>query len=244
VKLITLGCAGDCATVQAVGTGGNAPYSYAWENGSTNPVRQVCPASDTAYSVKVTDTGQTGEVPRPSQTATASVTASVLACDAGLACDGGPGGPLPASGRYAGTFYCPPGPDGGIIALPGPDGGLITGYLWVDLSIDPSKSTQTGTLYGKWVVLGAIAFQASLDGGFDCTTQGLRTTWDNAVWGVPGPVAPDASVPLTVIAAGPAMGAFTVSMVAGSPTTINGTLDETSSGASNCAGTYEATLQP
>jgi hypothetical protein len=86
VRLITLSCAGDCATVQAVGTGGYPPYTYAWENGSTNPVRQVCPASDTAYSVKVTDTGGSGENLRPPQTAGASVTADVLACP-----DGGPG---------------------------------------------------------------------------------------------------------------------------------------------------------
>jgi hypothetical protein len=84
VKLITLSCAGDCATVRAVGTGGFPPYSFAWEDGSTNPVREVCPTADTNYAVKVTDTGETGEVPRPSQTARASVTADVLACpDAG-----------------------------------------------------------------------------------------------------------------------------------------------------------------
>lgn len=91
VRLITLSCAGDCATVQAVGTGGDPPYTYAWENGSTNPVRQVCPASDTAYSVKVTDTGGSGENLRPPQTAGASVTADVLACP-----DGGPGDAAPA----------------------------------------------------------------------------------------------------------------------------------------------------
>jgi hypothetical protein len=91
VKLITVSCSGNCVTVQAVGTGGNPPYMYAWENGSTSATRTVCPTSGTTYSVKVTDTGQAGEVPRPAETAGASVTADVLAChDGGVTgADGG-----------------------------------------------------------------------------------------------------------------------------------------------------------
>jgi len=85
VNLVTLSCTGDCATVQAVGLGGDPPYTYVWENGSTSAVRRVCPTADTDYSVKVTDTGGAGEIPRPPQTASASVTADVLACpDGGL----------------------------------------------------------------------------------------------------------------------------------------------------------------
>jgi hypothetical protein len=30
VKFITLACAGDCATVQAMGTGGYPPYTFQW----------------------------------------------------------------------------------------------------------------------------------------------------------------------------------------------------------------------
>jgi hypothetical protein len=55
VTFITLSCSGDCATVEAVGTGGNPPYSYAWDDGSTNPTRTVCPTSSTNYSVKVSE---------------------------------------------------------------------------------------------------------------------------------------------------------------------------------------------
>jgi hypothetical protein len=80
VKLITLSCVGSCATVEAVGTGGHPPYTYRWEDGSTDPVRQVCPAADSSYSVNVTDTGVTGEVPTAAQTAHASVIAEVLTC--------------------------------------------------------------------------------------------------------------------------------------------------------------------
>src|ERR1700722_9869894 len=67
VKLVTLRCSGDCATVQAVGTGGSPPYSYQWEDGSTNPVRQLCPKATTAYAVNVTDAGEAGEIPGPPQ---------------------------------------------------------------------------------------------------------------------------------------------------------------------------------
>src|SRR5580698_4749737 len=41
VTFITLNCSGDCATVQAVGTGGYPPYTFAWENGSTTATRKV-----------------------------------------------------------------------------------------------------------------------------------------------------------------------------------------------------------
>jgi hypothetical protein len=34
VNVVTLSCTGDCATVQAVGLGGDPPYTYVWENGS------------------------------------------------------------------------------------------------------------------------------------------------------------------------------------------------------------------
>ncbi|MGH7435605.1 MAG: hypothetical protein ACRENE_08015, partial [Polyangiaceae bacterium] len=86
VSIFTVGCSGSCATVQAVGTGGEPPYSFRWENGSTNPVREVCPAADSSYSVTVTDSPSTGEVSHPSGTAHASVTADVLGCS-----DAGPG---------------------------------------------------------------------------------------------------------------------------------------------------------
>jgi hypothetical protein len=84
VKLITSSCSGDYATVQAVGTGGFPPYSYKWEDGSTDAVRQLCPKATAEYAVNVTDTGEGGEFPRPPQTAKASVTVDMLACpDAG-----------------------------------------------------------------------------------------------------------------------------------------------------------------
>jgi hypothetical protein len=84
VTIVTLSCPGDCATVQAVGTGGNPPYTFAWDDGSTNATRQVCPTSNATYRVTVTDTGTSGEIARPPETAAASLAASLLTCpDAG-----------------------------------------------------------------------------------------------------------------------------------------------------------------
>jgi hypothetical protein len=119
VSFVTLSCSGGCATVQAVATGGNAPYSYTWEDGSTNPTRQVCPTDSTSYSVTVTDTPTSGEFAQLAQTAQASLTANVLACPDGGSADGGvaptvywatwsqvtPG----ASGTAAGTLSPPQG---------------------------------------------------------------------------------------------------------------------------------------
>jgi hypothetical protein len=87
VKFITLSCSGECATVEAVGTGGRPPYTFQWEDGSTRATRQVCPAASTSYSVKVTDTGSSGELARPAQTAQVNVTADVIACPDGGAPD-------------------------------------------------------------------------------------------------------------------------------------------------------------
>jgi hypothetical protein len=134
VTFVTLNCAGDCADVEAVATGGVPPYSFAWNDGVANATRTVCPTSDTTYSVKVGDTGSGGEFPRPPEIVDVPLTANVLACgDAGT--DGGPTTPetgfhwvhwstqttgnpgaasgtlLPASGAitvaYAGEVYQP-----------------------------------------------------------------------------------------------------------------------------------------
>ncbi|HEX3769470.1 MAG TPA: hypothetical protein VHV30_01340 [Polyangiaceae bacterium] len=89
VKLVTLRCAGACATVQAVATGGNPPYAYRWDDGSTNPIRTVCPSTDTSFAVDVVDTAGGGEVPRPAEKARTAVTAEVLTCPDASIADGG-----------------------------------------------------------------------------------------------------------------------------------------------------------
>jgi len=79
VTFATVSCAGSCALVQVVPTGGHPPYTVAWDNGSSSATRQVCPTATTAYRVKVTDTGSAGEIPMPPQTVDASLTTDVLA---------------------------------------------------------------------------------------------------------------------------------------------------------------------
>ncbi len=83
VTIVTLTCAGDCASVEAVATGGHPPYTFAWDDGSTSASRMVCPTSSTRYAVKVTDTGSSGELTRPAQTVQVPLTADVLACPDG-----------------------------------------------------------------------------------------------------------------------------------------------------------------
>jgi hypothetical protein len=86
VTFITLSCSGPCADVQAVATGGNAPYRFVWEDGSTSAMRHVCPTSSTEYSVTVTDSGMSGEFFSAPETTKVTLPATVMACsDAGVA---------------------------------------------------------------------------------------------------------------------------------------------------------------
>jgi hypothetical protein len=80
VKIITLRCAGACADVEAVATGGTPPYAYVWDNGSTDPTRHLCPTSDASFHVQVTDTGTTGEFTQAAQTVQVPLTTQVFAC--------------------------------------------------------------------------------------------------------------------------------------------------------------------
>jgi hypothetical protein len=88
ITFVRVACAGDCATVQAIPTGGNAPYTFVWDDGSASATRRVCPLANTSYFVRVSDTGTTGEFARPSQTVQVPLGAEVLAC-----ADAGPSGP-------------------------------------------------------------------------------------------------------------------------------------------------------
>jgi hypothetical protein len=84
VTIVSVGCAGPCREVEAVVTGGHPPYTFSWSDGPTSAARTLCPTANTDYRVDVSDTGGTGEFPRPPATAAASVEASVLPCaDAG-----------------------------------------------------------------------------------------------------------------------------------------------------------------
>jgi hypothetical protein len=240
VKFITLNCSGDCATVEAVGTGGYPPYTFRWDDGSTSAMRKICRSPSTNYTVKVTDTGTSGELARAPETVQVPLTAKGLACPDGglLACsDGGGAGSGVLSGRYAGTVYCPP--DGGVINVPTTDGGQNSGTVTLDLSVN--GTAVGGSLYFTWSVGGAIAWQAELEGALDCSKGALQATWENARWGLP---TTGADGGMTILLGGTGTGSITATPVSGSSGTISGNFDFAPSSGGSCDGTYAATLEP
>ncbi|MFT3921862.1 MAG: hypothetical protein QM778_04950 [Myxococcales bacterium] len=81
IEVITLACTGDCADIEAVAKGGNAPYTFLWEDGSTSAKRHVCLDASAKLSVSATDTAIEGiELGRPAETASTEVAAEVLRC--------------------------------------------------------------------------------------------------------------------------------------------------------------------
>jgi hypothetical protein len=89
VKIVTLSCAGDCATVEAVASGGQAPYTFRWDDGSVSASRTVCPKADARYHVDVSDTGSTGEFAHAPEMLVVPLTADVIGCPGGTITDGG-----------------------------------------------------------------------------------------------------------------------------------------------------------
>jgi hypothetical protein len=86
LTLVTLACAGDCADIEAVASGGNPPYTYAWEDGSKDAKRHVCLDSSKSLRISATDTAiVAAEFGYVAHTASADVQATVMACsDAGV----------------------------------------------------------------------------------------------------------------------------------------------------------------
>lgn len=54
-KAIYLGYGASCTSLSASASGGSGPYSYLWSNGATTASTNVCPTSNTTYTVTVTD---------------------------------------------------------------------------------------------------------------------------------------------------------------------------------------------
>ncbi len=48
-------CIGDCATLNAVASGGTIPYNYAWSTGATTQKIIICPSTTSTYTVTVMD---------------------------------------------------------------------------------------------------------------------------------------------------------------------------------------------
>jgi hypothetical protein len=167
VTFVTLTCTGPCADVVAVPTGGHAPYTFAWDDGPTNAMRQVCPSSTTNYSVRVTDTGTVGEFPRPAETVQVPLAANVIACpDGGVAC-------MP--GNYVGTWNAT-----GLIdaatgdASPSSDPSGPLALALVDSTVDGggTELAPSGNVVLNWDLVGVIT--AHLSGGLDCATGTFR----------------------------------------------------------------------
>ena len=99
LSVLTSGCAGSCAEITAAAHGGNPPYVYRWDDGSTSKTRRVCPQTDGILTVSVSDTeivdAEFGYTP---QTATATITSDVIECSLP---DAGSG--EPDAGRDAGA---------------------------------------------------------------------------------------------------------------------------------------------
>jgi hypothetical protein len=127
VTFVTLTCAGDCADVEAVATGGHPPYAFAWDDGSTSASRRVCPTSTTSYRVRVSDTAVTGELARPAETVQVPLAANVLAC------------PAPAGGGDAATSGCET-----ILTLA--PSGAVTGIGGSDAGAESCPLSATGTI--------------------------------------------------------------------------------------------------
>jgi hypothetical protein len=162
VKIVVLACAGDCATVEAIATGGHAPYTFAWEDGSTNATRQICPAANASYTVKVTDTATTGEFAQPAETVQVPLAANVLACsEAGTGSDAGHV-VVPATG----DLWLAGQPNGASLSCP--CGGMDTAPANSPTEVPVvAGETLTFSVTGSASYTGGICFAPSPDGG--CT---------------------------------------------------------------------------
>jgi hypothetical protein len=167
VKFVILNCASDCATVEAVGTGGYPPYSYEWDNGSTAATRTVCPVSSTSYHVSVSDTGTTGDNTRPPQSVRVPLPAYVLACT-DAAAPGGPCAPGTFSGPWTGTGLLDASTDAAGTAP-------ITTPISIALADSPDSAallSPSAPLVLTWDI--AAQWTADLSGGLDCATDTFR----------------------------------------------------------------------
>lgn len=184
IDIVTVQCDGECADVVAVASGGNPPYEYAWEDGSEQAERRVCPSETTVYEVSARDTAiDVAEFERPAMSATAEVTARVLDCpdDGGVPTAGGElclENPSfegrPALNEDSSTF------DGGRWdACTGPGRITLTASIWSEdvtaaAQEIPSPAPADGSSYARLVACNAPnCFQPFLGEGTDLVAQEL-----------------------------------------------------------------------
>ncbi|HEX2678854.1 MAG TPA: hypothetical protein VHM19_19515 [Polyangiales bacterium] len=169
IEIITLQCAGDCADIQAVAHGGNAPYTFAWDDGSTSAMRHVCLDASSVLRVQATDTAvQDNEFHMPAQTASAEVTATLLGCSSPDYTCGADGG-MQAPERLKPDIFGMPTYFAGGAALPA--GKYRLTY------VDGCLRYQGGGFAGPaddwdWTVQGAVTYQFLIIGETTAQTLG------------------------------------------------------------------------
>ncbi|MBI2271845.1 MAG: SBBP repeat-containing protein [Bacteroidetes bacterium] len=88
-------CSGNCATVSSNGTGGSAPYTYSWSNGSTTQNINPCPVSTATYTVTIKDAG--GNTSTSMAVVTVNPAVSVTTTVTNISCNGGTNGSASAN---------------------------------------------------------------------------------------------------------------------------------------------------
>jgi hypothetical protein len=174
IEIVTLACAGDCADIEAVARGGNPPYAFAWEDGSTDPKRHVCLDDSATLTVDASDTAiKTEEFSYPGSTVSADVTATVLDCsDAGPPVMGGECGPAdPQNLVWNGGFECPAVAAGSFEDFE--PGATFEG--WRVIGAPGTVSVLSGTYVGISSMGGVIVF-APHDGAQTLDLSGTSST--------------------------------------------------------------------
>lgn len=87
-------CPGNCAAVNASGTGGTSPYTYTWSSNATTQNINPCPASTTTYTVTIKDAS--GSTSTSTTVVTINPAVNVTTTVTNISCSGGNNGSVTA----------------------------------------------------------------------------------------------------------------------------------------------------
>jgi hypothetical protein len=147
LSVVTLGCPRECVDVTAVASGGQTPFAYRWDDGSTEASRRLCPTQSAQFKVTATEASAAGvEFPAPPRSAVATLVVDVSACqDAG-----DDAGPPPKSGSLCfenGSFEGTP--SAALVWTASPSG-LFDAKPWEDCdSSSPDSSRSTPDIFDQ-----------------------------------------------------------------------------------------------